>query len=121
MKTIAELEAIREKTLKEVGMRTDNDSIRVVVGMATCGIAAGARPVMQAFLAETQKRDIHNVTVTATGCIGVCSLEPLVDIIDKEGHKVTYVNMTPEKVAKVVLEHLANGKVCSEYTLKENQ
>lgn len=121
MKTIAELEAIRKKTLAEVGMRTDNDSIRVVVGMATCGIAAGARGVMQAFLSEIQKRDIHNVNVSATGCVGVCRLEPIVDVIDKDGKKVTYVNMTPERAAKVVLEHLANGKICLDYTLKEEQ
>jgi len=121
MKTIAELEEIRRKTYNAIGMRADNDSVRVVIGMATCGIAAGARGVMNAFVAEIQKRDIHDVTVSATGCVGVCKLEPIVDVIDKEGNKVTYVNMTPEKAAKVVLEHLANGKICADYTLKENQ
>lgn len=121
MKTLAELEAIRKKTFDEIGMRASTDSIRVVVGMATCGIASGAREVMNAFVAEIQKRDLHDVNVSATGCVGVCKLEPIVDVIDKNGKKVTYVNMTPDKAAKVVLEHLANGKICLEYTLKENQ
>nr|WP_320025360.1 (2Fe-2S) ferredoxin domain-containing protein [uncultured Acetobacterium sp.] len=121
MKTIAELEAIRKKTLDEISMRTDDESIRVVIGMATCGIAAGARAVMTAFLDELKKRNIRNVHVSATGCIGVCRLEPIVDVIDKDGSKTTYVHMTPEKAAKVVVEHIANGKICVEYTLQENQ
>jgi len=121
VKTLAELEEIRKKTFDEIGMRTNTDSIRVVVGMATCGIAAGAREVMNAFVSEIQKRDIHDVNVSATGCVGVCRLEPLVDVIDKNGKKVTYVNMTPERAAKVVLEHLANGKICLDYTLKEEK
>lgn len=121
MKTIAELEDIRKKTLNEISMRTDEESVRVVIGMATCGIAAGARGVMTAFLEEIQKRNIHNVNVSATGCIGVCRLEPIVDVIDKDGNKTTYVHMNPEKAAKVVLDHLANGKICVEYTLQENQ
>ncbi|MDO9491247.1 ferredoxin [Acetobacterium sp.] len=121
MKTIAELEAIRKRTLDEISMRTDEESVRIVIGMATCGIAAGARTVMTAFLDEIQKRNIHNVHVSATGCIGVCRLEPIVDVIDKDGNKTTYVHMTPEKAAKVVVEHIANGKICVEYTLPENK
>lgn len=119
MKTLAELEKIRRKTLDEIGMRAGTDSIRVVVGMATCGIAAGAREVMNAFVSEIQKRNLHNINVSATGCIGVCRLEPIVDVIDKDGKKVTYVNMTAEKAAIVVFEHIANGRICTDYTLKE--
>jgi len=121
MKTLAELEEIRKRTFDEIGMRAHTDYTRVVVGMATCGIAAGAREVMNAFVSEIQKRDIADVNVSATGCVGVCRLEPIVDVIDKDGKKVTYVHMTPEKVAKVVLEHLANGKICLEYTLQEEE
>jgi NADP-reducing hydrogenase subunit HndB len=117
MKSIAELEEIRKKTLEQISMWEKNDGMRIVVGMATCGIAAGARPVMNSFLEELKKRDIDNVSVTITGCIGVCRFEPIAEVINPDGSKVTYVNMTPEKVARVVAEHIANGRVCRDYTI----
>lgn len=117
MKSIAELEEIRKKTLEDIQMRKNKDGMRIVVGMATCGIAAGARPVMNAFLEELKKRNINNVNVIMTGCIGVCRLEPIVEVIDTEGKKVTYVKMTPEKAARVVAEHIVNGRVCVDYTI----
>lgn len=117
MKSIAELEAIRKKTLEQMSVRESNERMRVVVGMATCGIAAGARPVMNAFLEELNKRNIHDVKVTMTGCIGACRLEPIVDVFDDKGGKITYVKMTPEKAARVVAEHIVNGRVCLDYTI----
>ncbi len=117
MKSIAELEEIRKKTLDRISLRTNADGIRVVVGMATCGIAAGARPVMNAFVEEIDKRSLNNVTVSMTGCVGVCKLEPVVEVIDKDGNKTTYVKMTAEKAARVVVEHLVNGKVCLDLTI----
>lgn len=119
MKSLAELEEIRKKTLEQINLRTNNQEMRVVVGMATCGIAAGARPVMNAFVEELSKRKISDVSVTMTGCIGVCRLEPIVEIIDKAGNKVTYVNMTPEKATRIVAEHVVNGRVCLDYTIGE--
>ncbi len=117
MKSIAELEAIRNKTLDEIKMRKNKDGIRVVVGMATCGIAAGARPVMNAFVEELGKRQIRDVSVTMTGCIGVCRLEPIVEVYNADGSKVTYVKMTAEKAARVVTEHIVNGRVCADLTI----
>ena len=119
MKSLAELEAIRQKTLSRINLRKEdeNQSIRVVVGMATCGIAAGARPVMLAFMDEASKRSLNNVTVSQTGCIGLCRLEPMVDVYLPGQEKVTYVHMTPEKVARVVAEHIVNGRVVEEYTI----
>ena len=117
MKSIAELDAIRKKTLDQISLRTNEEGIRVVVGMATCGIAAGARPVMKAFMEEISKRNLQNVTVSMTGCVGVCRLEPVVEILDKNGDRVTYVNMTAEKAKRVVLEHIVNGKVCMDLTI----
>lgn len=117
MKSIAELEEIRKRTLEKVTLRTDTNGVRVVVGMATCGIAAGARPVMTAFLEEISKRNLGNVTVSQTGCVGICRLEPIVEVYAPDQEKVTYVKMTPEKVAKVVGEHIVNGKVVTEYTI----
>ena len=118
MKTLAELQAIRQKTMDQVAMRKeDNVNARVVVGMATCGIAAGARPVMLEFIDELKRRNIADVTVAQTGCIGICRLEPIVEIFPKDGEKVTYVKMTPEKVARIVTEHLVNGTPVDEYTI----
>ena len=118
MKSLEELKAIREKMQKQMDVRENNeDNIRVVVGMATCGIAAGARPVLNAFLEEVNKRELKNVTVSQTGCIGVCRLEPIVEVYVPGQEKVTYVKMTPDKVASIVSEHLVNGRVVEEYTI----
>ena len=118
MKSLEELKAIREKMKAQMSNRTeDGDQIRVVVGMATCGIAAGARPVLNTFLEEVAKRELKNVTVSQTGCIGVCRLEPIVEVYVPGQEKVTYVKMTPDKVASIVSEHLVNGRVVTEYTI----
>ena len=117
MKSLAELEAIRKKTINDVTLRKDDHAVRVVVGMATCGISAGARPVMAAFVEEIGKRNLEHVTVTQTGCVGMCRLEPIVEIYTPDNEKVTYVKMDPEKVKKVVADHLVNGKVVTEYTI----
>ena len=118
MKSLAELQAIRDKALNQVNLRKEReDGIRVVVGMATCGIAAGARPVLNAFLQEVEKRNLANVTVTQTGCVGMCRYEPIVEVYMPGEEKVTYVKMTEEKVAKVVAEHIINGQIVTEYTV----
>lgn len=117
MKSIAELEKIRQEALEKVNLRHDRKGTRIVVGMATCGISAGARPVMMAFIEEVKKRGLQNVVVTQTGCIGACRLEPLVEVYKEGEDKVTYVDMTPEKARKIVLDHIINGKVVEEYTI----
>ena len=117
MKSLAELEAIRQRVASNVTMRKDDHAIRVVVGMATCGIAAGARPVMSAFVEEIGKRNLEHVSVVQTGCIGVCRLEPIVEILVPGEEKVTYVKMTPDKAKQVVAEHLVNGRPIKEYTI----
>ena len=117
MKSIADLEAIRKKTLDEIQLRTHEGGKRIIVGMATCGIAAGARPVMNTLVEELAKRDIRNVAVSMTGCIGVCRLEPIIEVFEEDGTKVTYVKMTPEKAVRVVAEHIVNGRVCQDLTI----
>ena len=118
MKTLAELEAIRKMTLDSIVLRKEEEgNTRVVVGMATCGIAAGARPVMIEFVEELKRRNMTNVTVGQTGCIGVCRLEPIVEVYVKDQPKVTYVKMTPDKVARIITEHIVNGKVVEEFTI----
>lgn len=117
MKSLAELEEIKSKTLEKIGIKKNRKGIRIVVGMATCGMAAGAMPVMNTFIEELKKRNINDVSVTITGCIGACRLEPLVEVIGPDGSRVTYVKMTPEKAARVVTEHIVNGRICRHYTI----
>jgi NADP-reducing hydrogenase subunit HndB len=118
MKSLEELKALREQMQNKMNLRKDDgDTVRVVVGMATCGIAAGARPVLSAFLDEVQKRGLQNVQVTQTGCIGVCRLEPVVEVYMPGQEKVTYVKMTAEKVPTIVAEHLVNHQVVTDYTI----
>ncbi|MDO4742519.1 MAG: (2Fe-2S) ferredoxin domain-containing protein [bacterium] len=118
MKSLAELAAIREKMKDKVVLREGTNDIRIVVGMATCGIAAGARPVLNAFVEQVNSQGLSGkVTVTQTGCIGVCQYEPVVEVFQSDKEKVTYVKMTPEKVGRVIEEHIKNGKVVAEYTI----
>ena len=118
MKSLEELKAIRDRVQNQMDLRNDNDNdTRIVIGMETCGIAAGARPVLNEFLQEINKRGLSGVTVTQTGCIGMCRLEPIVEIFKPGEEKVTYVKMTPDKVAKVVTEHIVNGRPVMEYTI----
>ena len=118
MKSLEELAALRERMKNNVAMRQDNSTAtRVVVGMATCGIAAGARPVLTAFVEEVNRRGLKDVGVTQAGCIGMCKLEPIVEVFQPGKEKVTYVKMTPEKVSRIVTEHLVNGSPVTEYTV----
>ncbi|MBR3503756.1 MAG: (2Fe-2S) ferredoxin domain-containing protein [Clostridia bacterium] len=119
MKSLAELEAIRKATLSKINVRTEEkgDTTRVVIGMATCGIAAGARPVMLAFMNEIQTRQLNHVTVSQTGCVGMCRLEPMVDVYLPGKEKVTYVHVKPEMVPRIVAEHIVNGRPVDEFTI----
>ena len=118
MKSLAELNAIRDKAKATMNVREDNaDTVRILVGMATCGIAAGAKPVLTALVDEIARRNLSHVTVAQTGCIGMCQYEPIVEVLEPGKEKVTYVNMTAEKATKVVVEHIVNGNPVAEYTV----
>ena len=119
MKSLAELAEIRAKMQNKVVLREGSGQIRVVVGMATCGIAAGARPVLNAFVEEVSRLGLQNkVTVTQTGCIGICQFEPVVEVYEAGKDKVTYVKMTADKAKEVVETHLQGGKVIEDYAIK---
>ena len=119
MKSLEELAAIRDKMKSKVVLREGTGEIRVVVGMATCGIAAGARPVLNAFVEGVANENLADkVTVTQTGCIGICQYEPVVEIFEAGKEKVTYVKMTADKAKEVIEKHLKGGKVVTEYTIK---
>lgn len=118
MKSLAELAEIRERMKNKVVLREGGNDIRIVVGMATCGIAAGARPVLNAFVEGVNRESLGDkVTVTQTGCIGICQYEPVVEVFQAGKDKVTYVRMTAEKAEKVLQEHIKGGKVVEEYTI----
>ena len=118
MKSLAELAAIRNKMQNKVVIREGMSGVRVVVGMATCGIAAGARPVLNAFTAGVAENGLGDkVTVTQTGCIGICQYEPVVEIFEEGKEKVTYVKLTEEKAKEIVKEHLVGGKIVEKYTI----
>ena len=118
MKSLEELKAVRDRVKGSVHLRQDNShKTHVVVGMATCGIAAGARPVLNAFVEEVAKRHLNGVTVTQTGCIGMCQFEPIVEVMMPGKDKVTYGKVTPEKVERIIVDHLVNGNPVAEYTV----
>ncbi len=117
MKSLEELAKIREEALKKVDIRHDREGTRIVVGMATCGIAAGARPVLMALVEEVKKRNLQETIVSQTGCIGVCRLEPIIEVYRPGQEKVTYVEMNAEKAKRVIFEHIVNGTVINEYTI----
>ena len=120
MKSLAELAAIKAKMQDKVVIREGEGAVRVVVGMATCGIAAGARPVLSAFVEGVANKGLTSkVTVTQTGCIGICQYEPVVEIYEDGKEKVTYVKLDAEKAKRIVEEHLAGGNVVNEYTIGE--
>lgn len=118
MKSLEELKALRDELKGRTEIRGGGEGkTRVVVGMATCGIAAGARPVLAAITEEVAKRQIKNITVGQTGCIGICQYEPVVEIFEPGKEKVTYVKMTPERAVQVVNNHIINGSVVGEFTI----
>ena len=118
MKSLAELKAIREKMQNQVSLRSESaDQTRVVVGMATCGIASGARPVLTTLSDAVQTKGLTNVSVIQTGCIGLCQYEPIVEVLEPGKEKVTYVKMNPEKALEVLEKHLIGGQVISNYTI----
>ena len=124
MKSIADIKAIREKMQGQINLRDNQDAAsetRIVVGMATCGISAGARPVFNAFVDEVAARRLKNVKVTRTGCMGMCALEPIVEVHVPGEEPVTYIHVDPDKARKIVANHIVNGNVCTEYLIGDNK
>lgn len=116
MKSLQDLQKLRDEAKKKVDMRDGVGDYRVVVGMATCGIAAGARPVLNTLVEEVAKHN-YSCVVAQTGCIGMCTLEPIVEIFDKDGHKTTYVLVNPTKAVKILAEHVGKGNILQEFTV----
>ena len=122
MKSLDELKTIKERMTQNATVRDDNENAaKIIIGMATCGIAAGARPVLSAITSELTKRHLEHVTVSQTGCIGMCTYEPIVDVILPGQEKVTYVKVTAEKVSKIISEHVVNGNPVPEFTVSAEE
>ena len=118
MKSLEELKAIKAKMQNKVVLRTSSGDTRIVVGMATCGIAAGARPVLNAFVEGVAEAGLgDSVMVTQTGCIGICQYEPVVEVYTQGAEKVTYVKMTAERAKEIIEKHIKGGSVVTEYTI----
>lgn len=115
LKTIEELKKLREEAQRDIRVRTETGT-KVIVGMGTCGIAAGARETMHAILEELKKREVE-AHVTTVGCIGMCVKEPLVDIEQAGKPRVTYSNVHPDMVPRLIEEHLINGRVVEEWVV----
>jgi (2Fe-2S) ferredoxin len=117
MKSLEELKKLREESINNMNLRNTNKDVRIVVGMATCGISAGARPVLSTLVEEVAKRNLNNVQVVQTGCIGMCTYEPIVEVYTPDAEKVTYVHVNPDKAKRIVAEHIVNGNVIKEFTI----
>ena len=121
MKSLAELEKIRDRMKHIVdAAEAGDDTIRVVVGMATCGIAAGARPVLNELNSEIVNRGLSGIVVSQTGCIGICQYEPVVEVFVPGKDKITYVHMNADKVSRIIDEHIIAGEPITEYTFSHN-
>jgi len=116
VKSLDDLKRIRDAAQKKVTMRGKNDGIRILVGMATCGISAGARPVIIKFVEEIASRDLEKVTVTPVGCIGECAIEPIVEVLQGE-ERTTYCRVDIEAVERIINEHIVGGKVVSDHVI----
>ena len=119
MKSLDELKKLRDKAAKKINLRHKEDDFRIVVGMATCGITAGARPIYNGIVDEVNRRDLKNVIVTQVGCIGKCSLEPIVEVYDKAGHRVTYCKVKTNDIKKIIDEHIINNHVVNELLISK--
>ncbi len=120
MKSLAELKELRNKVQKEMKKRDQGTRAEIIVGMGTCGIAAGARDILKAVLAEVEKRDL-DVRVTQTGCIGMCEKEPLIDVKLPGKEKITYGNLSEADVQKIISEHVVNGNIVSDLVIARHQ
>ena len=119
MKSIADIKAIRDKMKAQIILRDNNtnEETRIVVGMATCGISAGARPVFNTLVEEVATRQLKNVKVSRSGCLGMCKLEPIVEVFVPGQEKVTYVKVDPEKAKQIIASHIVNGNICTDYLI----
>ncbi len=118
MKSLEALRKIREASKSQIDLRREATGIKIIVGMDSCGISAGARSVTKGLLEESKKRNLTNIRILQSGCNGSCELEPIMEVYTADGKKTTYVEMTKEKAQRVVDQHIINGREVKEYVLE---
>jgi NADP-reducing hydrogenase subunit HndB len=118
IKSLEDLKRAREEALKKRELKASSGTVQVIVGMGTCGIAAGARDTMKAILETIEKDSINGVLVTQTGCIGLCEKEPIIEVILGENPKVTYGKVTPEIARKIIKEHVVAGNTVENHVIQ---
>ncbi len=121
MKSLEDLRRIREQAQAQIRLRTQETNTKIIVGMGTCGIAAGARETLMAILDELAKRNIQDVVVTQTGCVGLCEYEPLVNVVKPGQPKITYMKVTPERARQIIASHIVNDQVINEWVLSTEE
>jgi len=121
LKSLEDLKRIREQAQAQIKLRTQEANTKIIVGMGTCGIAAGARETLMAILDELSKRNIQDVVVTQTGCVGLCEYEPLVNVVKPGQPKVTYMKVTPERARQIVASHIVNDQIINEWVLSTEE
>lgn len=114
---IGDLEKIREKVRRTANIRQGKSRAKITVHMGTCGIAAGARDILSALLKEIEKKKLDDVIVTTSGCAGLCSREPMATVEIKNKPPVKYVDLTPQKINRILNEHILKGNIVNEYAL----
>jgi len=116
IKNLADLNALKEQAREKFEIK-ENGQMKIVVGMATCGIAAGAKPVMLALNGEIESKKISGVAVSQVGCIGLCEYEPIIEVFEVGKPKVTYVKMNADKAKEIITGHIVGGKIIKDYTI----
>jgi NADP-reducing hydrogenase subunit HndB len=117
VKTVEDLERIRKQAKAMTRLRESAETTKIVVAMGTCGIAAGARETLSAIMDELARRNLQDVIVTQTGCIGLCEQEPIIAVMIPGREKVSYGRVSPEKARQIVASHVVNGQVVGEWVI----
>jgi len=121
IKSLDELMKIKEKAVKDIHMRDTEKKGKIVVAMGTCGIAAGAKETLQAVVNELEKNGIDDVSVVQSGCMGLCDVEPTVEVIMEGNDPIIYGHVSPEQVTRIVDQHVKNGKVVSDLLIRKGE
>ncbi len=121
IKSLDELMKIKEKAVKEIQMRDTEKKGKIIVAMGTCGIAAGAKETLQAVVNELEKNGINDVSVVQSGCMGLCDVEPTVEVIMEGSDPIIYGHVSPEQVSRIVDQHVKNGKVVSDLLVRKGE
>lgn len=118
IKSLDDLKRIREEALEKRKVKSSTMGVQIIVGMGTCGIAAGARDTMKSILGQIETKNLSGIIVSQTGCIGLCEKEPIVQVVIGDSPKVTYGKVNPEVAARILEDHVLNGKIVEDYKIE---